>query len=134
MAVDDRPPTDLSDAETEALHHVELGVEWLRRAHGDLLAFHHEIGHAMDHLAEAEVDLREAGRTELADALRDEFLPRGVRDAGRWSYEVRQSDEEAFIAPLCCIEDEARERIADGHRHVAERRQEREWKRRARDR
>ena len=134
MAVDDRPPTDLSDAETEALHHVELGVEWLRRAHGDLLAFHHEIGHAMDHLAEAEVDLREAGRTELADALRDEFLPRGVLDDGRWSYEVLESYEEAFMAPLCGFEEEARERIADGHRHVAERRQEREWKRRARDR
>ncbi len=130
MATDRQPP-DMSEAEVEALHHVELAVEWLRRAHGDLVAFHHEVGHAMDHLADAEDGLRDAARTELADELRDDFLPRGVLDDGRWSYDVLESYEDTFFEPLCAYEDETRDRLAAGQRHVAEREQEREWKRRA---
>lgn len=134
MAPDERSAGELSEAEVAALHEVELGVEWLRRAHGDLVAFHHEVGHAMDHLADAEGALRECGRTELADALRDEFLPRGVLDDDRWSYDVLESYEDDFLEPLGAFEAATREEIADGRRHVAERRQEREWKRRVRDR
>jgi hypothetical protein len=127
----ERHPDEMSETEIDALHHVELAVEWLRRAHGDLVAFHHEVGHAMDHLADAEDGLREAGRTELADELRNEYLPRGVLDDGRWSYDVLESYEDAFFDPLCAFEDETRDRLAAGRRHVAERAQEREWKRRA---
>jgi hypothetical protein len=127
----ERNPSEISEAEVDALHHVELGVEWLRRAHGDLVAFHHEVGHAMDHLADAEDGLREAGRAELADILRDDYLPRGVVDEDRWSYDVLESYEDGFLEPLCAFEDETRERLVDGRRHVVERAQEREWKRRA---
>lgn len=125
------PATGLGDAECEALHSVELGVEWLHRAHGDLVEFHHKTGHAMDHLAEAESQLRACGHTDLADALRDECLPRGVIDEDRWSYDVLESYQEGFLADLTAFEERAREAVADGRRHVAERRQEREWKRRA---
>lgn len=121
----------LSDEEVEALHELELAVEWLRRAHGDLVAFHHEVGHAMDHLADAEGALREAERPELANAVRDEYLPRGVLDDDRWSYDVLESYESSFLEPLCEFEHNTRDRIAEGQRHVAERRQEREWRRRA---
>ena len=134
MATDDDRPEEVDDEALAALHHVELGVEWLRRAHGDLLAFHHEIGHAMDHLAAAESELRACGRTDLANTLRDEYLPRGVLDDGRWSYEVVESYEKAFLEPLTTFEGEARDRLADGRRHLAERRQERAWKRRAGER
>jgi hypothetical protein len=124
-------PPELSAAEREALHSVELGVEWLHRAHGDLVEFHHKTGHAMDHLAEAEQQLRACGWTDLADALRDQYLPRGVIDQDRWSYDVVESYQEGFLADLTAFEERARESVADGHRHVAERRQEREWKERA---
>jgi hypothetical protein len=127
----EQPSTDLTEPEVDAIHHVELAVEWLRRAHGDLVAFHHEVGHAMDHLADAEAGLRDAGRTDLADTLRDEYLPRGVLDDGRWSYDVLESYEDAFLEPLSDFESETRDRLVDGRRHVAERAQEREWKRRA---
>ena len=124
--------TELSAAEQAALHSVELGVEWLHRAHGNLVEFHHKTGHAMDHLAEAEEQLRTCGHTELADALRDEYLPRGVIDEGRWSYDVLESYQEGFLSELTAFEERTRV-LADGRRHVAERRQEREWKRRAGD-
>jgi hypothetical protein len=123
---------DLDEAEREALHRVELGVEWLHRAHGDLVEFHHKTGHAMDHLAEAEHLLRDAGHDDLADALRDEYLPRGVIDDGRWSYDVLETFQEGFLADLTAFEERAREDVADGHRHVNERLMEAEWKARAR--
>jgi hypothetical protein len=128
------PAPDLSEAACAALHSVELGVEWLHRAHGSLVEFHHKTGHAMDHFATAEEQLRACGYADLADALRDEYLPRGVIDQDRWSYDVLESYQADFLADLTDFEEEARNAIADGERHVAERRQEQEWKRRARER
>jgi len=130
-STDSQSLPDLSEAELEALHRVELGVEWLHRAHGDLVEFHHKTGHAMDHLADAETLLRDAGHEALADALRDEYLPRGVIDEGRWSYDVLESYQEGFLADLTAFEERARADVADGHRHVNEREQERAWKERA---
>ncbi|QLH84763.1 hypothetical protein [Halosimplex pelagicum] len=130
MAIDDdRPGDDLTDREVEALHEVELGVEWLRRAHGKLVAFHHNTGHAMEHLESAEALLRESGHTDLADEIRDSHLPRGVVDEDRWSYDVLASFEHEFMADVSGLADRARRDLADGRHHVAERRQEREWKR-----
>ncbi|WP_436931514.1 hypothetical protein [Halosimplex halobium] len=130
MAIeDDRPGSDMTDREVEALHEVELGVEWLRRAHGKLVAFHHNTGHAMEHFAEAEELLRESGHTDLADEIRDSHLPRGVVDEHRWSYDVLESFEDDFMADVSGLADRARADLADGRRHVAERRQEHEWKR-----
>jgi hypothetical protein len=129
----DRPnPRDaLSETEREALHQVELGLEWLHRAHGHLVEFHHNTGHAMDHLAEAEEDLRTCGYDELADALRDRYLPRGVIDDDRWSYDVLECFQEGFLADVETFEKDARETLADGRRHVTERAQEAAWKDRA---
>ncbi|NHN57499.1 MULTISPECIES: hypothetical protein [Halorussus] len=127
---DDAADDDLSDAEVEALHEVELGVEWLHRAHGHLVEFHHATGHAMDHLAAAEDDLRAAGYDDLADRLRDDLLPRGVV-GDTWSYGVLEAFQDGPLADAGSFGADARESVAGGRRHVAERRQEREWKGRA---
>jgi hypothetical protein len=124
--------TPLSEREREALHQVELGLEWLHRAHGHLVEFHHNTGHAMDHLAEAEDLLRDCGFDDLADTLRDEYLPRGVIDDDRWSYDVLECFQADFLNDIRSFEAETREQVADGQRHVAERAQEGAWKRRAR--
>jgi hypothetical protein len=123
--------TELTDAEVEALHEVELGVEWLHRAHGKLLAFHHNTGHAMEHLAAAETLLRESGHDDIADDVRDRYLPRGVVDGDRWSYDIVESFESGFMHDVTAFAERTRREVADGRGHVAERRQEREWKRRA---
>lgn len=134
MSPPDQPsPPDVSEAERAALHEVELGLEWLHRAHGHLVEFHHNTGHAMDHLSEAEVLLRAAGYVEFADALRDSYLPRGVIDEDRWSYDVLECFQEGFLDDISSFETSVREEIADGHRHVAERKQEADWKRRSRE-
>jgi len=87
----------------------------------------------MDHLAEAESMLREAGYEELANDLRDQYLPRGVIDDDRWSYDVLECFQEGFLEEIQSFESDVRNQVADGHRHVAERKQEREWKRRVRE-
>lgn len=128
----------LEDGERTALHEVELGIEHLQRAHGHLVSFHHAVGRGMDHLATAEAELRDAGYDALADAIRDEFLPRGViesqhpEDRGRWSYDVLEAYEEAFLDDIVAFGEAATDRIADGLRHAEERSQEREWQRRSR--
>ena len=128
MAVDER---ELSDSERSALHQVELGIEWLHRAHGALVEFHHNTGHAMDHFAQAEELFRDAGDDQLADSLRDEHLPRGVVDGDRWSYDLLENFDEGFLCEMVDFEESARQSVSDGQRHVAERVQEREWKRRS---
>ncbi|WP_338740104.1 hypothetical protein [Haloplanus salilacus] len=130
-------PDDLTDAEREALHEVELGVEHLHRAHGHLVSFHHSTGRAMDHLAAAEGSLREAGHERLANRLREEHLPRGVLPScgddpsGRWSYDVLETFQSTLLDDVVTFGDRVHERVADGRRHVAERRQEAAWKRRS---
>lgn len=141
MTSGDRPrPEDLTATERESLHQVELGIERLHRAHGHLVAFHHNTGRAMDHLASAEPLLRECDYPALADALRDEYLPRGVVEdcdpdeatAGRWSYSVLENFQEDFLDDLVAFGEEVTDRVADGLRHAHERTQEREWKGRVR--
>jgi hypothetical protein len=123
-------PSDLSEYELDALHSVELGLELLRRAHGNLIEFHHATGHAMDHLKDAEPVLRACGYDGLADRLRTDLLPRGAVD-GRWTYDLLETFESDLLADMQAFERRAREEIADGDSHVAERRQERAWRRRA---
>jgi len=122
---------DPEDLTVTACHEVELGLEWLQRAQGHLLEFHHATGHAMDHLAEAERLLRACGETELADELRDDLLPAGVVDGDRWSYDLVEEFQTGVLAEVRGFEHAARDQLADGQRHPAERRQERAWKRRA---
>ena len=131
---DAEPSTTLSETELEALHEVELGLEWAQRAQGSLLEFHHATGHGMDHLCRAETRLRAAGHDDLADAIRDDLLPHGVVDDDRWSYDVLEHFQESLLAETRVLEQRVRRELADGERHVRERRQEREWKRRADER
>ena len=132
MSIDRERPTDATpeDETITALHEVELGYEWLQRANGHLLQFHHATGHGMDHLAAAEEHLRAAGRDDLANAIRDELLPRGVVDDDRWSYDLVEEFLLALLDDVDRFEQLARAELAAGDRHVAERTQERRWKER----
>ena len=129
----------VSQAERDTLHEIDLGMERLHRAHGHLVAFHHNTGRAMNHLALAEVGLREAHRPDLADRLRDEYLPRGVARAtdstqpvdGIWSYAILEGFQEVFLDDILAFGQAVHEDLANGQRHLNERQQERDWKRRA---
>ncbi|WP_129114493.1 hypothetical protein [Halegenticoccus tardaugens] len=124
--------SDLTETECDALHEVEIGVEWFHRAHGHLVAFHHAIGHGMDHLADAETLLRESDHDALADRLRDDVLPRGVTADDRWTYALIEEFRSEFLEDVAAFERDALDAVAEGMRHVAEREQERTWRERAR--
>lgn len=119
-------PEDLSEAERQALHELQLGVEHVHRGLGALLECHHEIGNGMDHLEEARSLLREAGHDEYADELRDELLPAGVFE-DNWTYELVEAFRDGFLADVDAFDGVVRADLAHGERHVAERRMQREW-------
>ncbi|SIR65717.1 hypothetical protein [Natronorubrum thiooxidans] len=121
---------ELSDAEAEALHEMQLGIEYIYRAYGNLLEFHHELGHAMDRMGNAEDRLREAGHEGWADDLRDDHLPAGAV-SDQWTFELVEEFSTAFLEEVDAFEDEVRAELADGIDHVTERRQKRQLRERA---
>lgn len=121
---------ELSDAERRALHECQVGIEYVYRAYGDLLTFHHNLGHAMDRLSDAEELLREADHEAWADALRDEHLPAGAID-DRWTYELVGEFEDGFLEDVTAFEEGVRDDLAGGLDHVAERLQQRRLRERA---
>lgn len=126
-----RPELDLSDEECDALHDLQLAIEHLYRAYGALLTCHHEVGHAMDEMDDAEAALREAGHDEWANELRDHLLPAGVVD-DRWTYELVAAFRDGFLDDAALFERTVRDDLADGVDHVAERRQQVRWRERSR--
>ncbi|MFC5971252.1 hypothetical protein ACFPYI_07895 [Halomarina salina] len=121
---------DLSDAEREALHDLQLGIEKLYRGYGALLDWHHHVGSGMNYFAAAERQLREAGHTAFADELRDVHLPAGAVE-DQWTYELVDVFRHGFLADVTAFEASVREDLADGGPHVTERRHQRERRERA---
>lgn len=128
----DVDPDDLalSDAERAALHDLQLGIEYVHRAYGSLLEFHHQLGHAMDRMSDAEAHLREADHEGWADALRDDHLPAGAI-SDQWTFELVEEFSTEFLDEVDAFEDAVREELADGIDHVTERRQKRQLRERA---
>ncbi|AXR77106.1 hypothetical protein [Natrarchaeobaculum sulfurireducens] len=121
---------DLSDAELAALHDLQLGIEHVYRAYGTLLEFHHDLGHAMDRMADAEDELRDAGHEAWADELRDEHLPAGAI-SDQWTFELVEEFSAEFLEEVASFEEGVRDELADGIDHVTERRQKRRLRERA---
>lgn len=109
---------------------MQVGIEYVYRGYGNLLNCHHQIGHGMDRFEAAREKLREAGRDELADRLRDRHLPAGVV-GDRWTYELVAEFEDGFLREIAAFEAAAREELADGEDHVTERACQAEWRERA---
>ncbi|MDJ1432408.1 hypothetical protein [Halostagnicola sp. A-GB9-2] len=128
----DADDLELSDAELEALHDLQLGIEYVHRAYGTLLSFHHELGHAMDRMAAAEDNLRTAGHGSWADELQNQHLPAGAV-SDQWTFELVEEFSAEFLEEVDRFEGEVREELADGLDHVSERRQKRRLRERAAD-
>lgn len=110
---------DLTEAEREAIHEVEAGTEWIHRAHGLLVEFHHAVGHAMDHYQDAREALG-GEHPELADRFDSEVLPAGLTEEGHLSYQLVAEFEEGFLATVEGATDAAREELVSGERYVVE--------------
>lgn len=118
--------SDLTEAEIEALHHLQLGKENVHKAHGHLIEFHHKIGRSMDHFDEAASLLAASGSEEAADDLRA-VMDLGVVP-GRWSWWVVDQFEDHFLETVLGAEREVRATVGgeSSRRHLAEREMERD--------
>lgn len=117
---------ELTPTEREALHHLQLGRDHLYRAYGRLLDFHHAVGRSTDHLDDAARLFREAEREEAADDI-EAALPTGAVEE-QWTFELCESFETGFLTDMTTCEEHIRDAVADGDRHIAERRQQEEWR------
>jgi hypothetical protein len=111
-------PRGASDDDVAAAGKVSEAIEWIERARGHLYEFHQMMGHADFLLGDAVDLLLGAGRTELAELVRDDVIGRNVLD-GRWTFQVVEEFEDYYAVARA-----ANQRVTDelmaGRRHVLE--------------
>jgi hypothetical protein len=113
-----RPP-GLDDATVEALGTLSEAFEAVEDARGHLYAFHRLTGRADLTLGEAVDQLRRAGHVDLADRIDRELLGRNVIP-GRWTFQIVEEYDDGYYALFQELERLARDRLADGRRHLYE--------------
>ena len=86
---------------------------------GHLYSFHQLTGSADLQLGEACELLREAGHTELAERIEHELVGRNVI-GGRWTFQVVEEYDDTYCSVFRAFEQEARETLTGGRRHVHE--------------
>ncbi|WP_217915475.1 hypothetical protein [Miltoncostaea marina] len=109
----------MDEATLDAVHRVEVAVEWIERSFGALLDAHHHAGHGQGLLLEAAERLREAGHGELADLVERDAAPRDAA-AGRWTYQIVDEFRAHLLEPCRRVEERVRDELAGGVRHRAE--------------
>lgn len=110
---------DLDPDTITALGTLSEALEYVERARGHLYSFHQLSGAADLKLGEAVAELREAGHGEAADRIATELIGRNVI-AGRWTFQVVEEYDDHYWSVFRGLEKEARDRLADGRRHLFE--------------
>lgn len=110
--------SSIDPASLDAVHQVEVAVEWIERAFGALLDAHHETGHAQGLLLEAADALDAAGHGELARRARSVAALDAVH--GRWTYQIVDEYRAHMLEPARALDDGVRAGITGGLRHCLE--------------
>ncbi len=106
----------IDDATLEAVHRLEVAVEWIERAFGALLDAHHAAGHGQEMLLEAADLLAAAGHGDLAELVRADAAPRDAA-AGRWTYQIVDEFRAHLLEPARRVDDRVRGELTGGVRH-----------------
>ncbi|MGW7582731.1 hypothetical protein ACWGKU_28760 [Kitasatospora sp. NPDC054768] len=114
-----RRPPGVDDATIEALGMLTKALEYTERARGHLYAVHHMTGGADRMLAEAVRMLRQAGHAEQADLVEQEILGRDVIP-GMWTYQLVEEYDDSYYRVFTAVEQQIRQDLAGGRRHLAE--------------
>ncbi len=112
MNDEDTRAVTAAGAMTEAL-------ETLERARGHLYSFHQLVGEADFKLDEVLDQLRDLGKTDLADALERELVGRDVLP-GRWTFQIMEEFEDGYYSVFRAHEEAVRNALTGGRRHVYE--------------
>lgn len=110
---------DLDSDTVSALGTLSEALEYVERARGHLYSFHQLSGTADLKLGEAVTELCDAGHGELADRISMEMVGRNVI-AGRWTFQIVEDYDDNYWSVLRRYEQEARNQLADGRRHLFE--------------
>ncbi|MGW6173649.1 hypothetical protein ACWF5H_09185 [Arthrobacter sp. NPDC055138] len=114
-----RRPDGLDDATVEGLGKLSEALEVIEHARGHLYAFHRLTGKADFALGDAAALLRQAGHHELAEQVEQELVGRNVIE-GRWTFQIVDEYDETYYGPCKELERQAREKLADGRKHLFE--------------
>ena len=115
-----RPRTaGLDDATVSALGKLSEALEVVENARGHLYEFHRMSGMADLTLQEATKDLRAAGHADLADEIELVLVGRDVVP-GKWTFELVEAYDAQYWTVFRAVDEEARNRLANGVRHVYE--------------
>lgn len=112
-------PPGVDDATVAAVGSLTAALEVVEHARGMLYAFHRLTGRADNDLADALDALAAAGHTDLAEAIREDLVGRNVI-SHRWTFQVVEDYDDGYWSTFRRWEQEARDRLLDGRRHVYE--------------
>src|SRR5438309_6057326 len=114
-------PAAMSDQDTtvEAVGKITEALETVERARGHLYSFHQLTGEADFQLEEGVNLLREAGHSELADRLERDLVGRNVIP-GHWTFQIMEEYDDTFWSVFRAFEEEARDTLTGGRRHLHE--------------
>ena len=114
-----RRPEGVSDATVEALGKLSAALDHVEDARGHLYAFHRLMGSAETTLEEATDMVRDAGHTDLADALDAQALGQNPLP-GMWSFQMVEEFDDGFYARVKGLHQRALDDLVQGQRHVFE--------------
>ena len=115
----DRTRPDLDDDTVSALGKLSEALETVDQARGLLYGFHQLTGKADLLLQDAVAGFRDAGHRELADTLDRDLVGRNVI-ADRWTFQVVEDFDANYWAAFRDLDQQARDQLAGGDRHVLE--------------
>jgi hypothetical protein len=109
----------MDDRTVEAVGKLSEALETTERARGHLYSFHQITGAADLQLGEACDLLREAGHGETAERIERELVGRNVVE-GRWTFQVVEEYDDTYWSLFRALEQQARDTLTDGRRHLHE--------------
>lgn len=112
-------PEGVTDATVEAVGKLSAALDHVEDARGHLYAFHRLMGSAESTLEEATDLVRDAGHTDLADALDRDALGANPLP-GMWSFQMVDEFDDGFYARAKGLHQRAIDELMGGRRHVFE--------------
>lgn len=112
-------PPGVDDATVEAVGMLTAALEVVEQARGLLYGFHRMTGRADNDLRDALDALEAAGHRELAAAIREDLFGRNVL-RHRWTFQVVEDYDDHYWSAFRRWEQEARDQLMAGRRHVYE--------------
>ena len=118
-APEHRRPEGVTDETVEAVGKMSAALDHVEDARGHLYAFHRLMGSAESTLEEATAMVRDAGHTDLADALDEQALGQNPLP-GMWSFQMVEEFDDGFYARTKGLHQRALDELVQGQRHIFE--------------